>query len=654
MATVPALVKWGKEKFTGITLTPGSPADALKQQLFELTGVLPKRQKLMCKGGWKGALKDGTALDAGLKLKAGQSELTIMMVGSSVGAAAPPAPPGAGGAAAAVKFEEDFSAEELAAEQEAAIAVSLADVEGMIPALQEPPGLGRDDGKAMAFQYNHFVWGLPQAQIESALRRRREAGARAADGSGDGGLLGEESAMQLGVELGRALITALAVLADGTLVSGADNGRIQLWRHAQRLEELLHEPAATWGGDGPGAVECLVPFAEPAATAHGHAFASGASGVVHLWTGAGECTQSVVVPPGMTPASLVPTGPAGHLAIACRQARPFDPHAFRLPPQNEEQRRRRAEARAQQEAQQRAFVSQSATVAVVGLAPVTAFVDGVGVQPQQMLRPPAAGGSSAAAVTALVALGERGGGRLVSGDALGGLQLWTCSLLHATEWISAGRLQLMQAQGGGDGAAGAEGTGAGRVPDDVEADGAPAAGRPGGGGGGDGGGGGGGGSARCLSVVCMEALTSPHVLAVSTAEIIAPAADGRARLADGTAVLEVPRTSGRPGSVVLVDVSTRTVLAVLAAHTDIITCMCAIPGGGLVTGGGKRDATVKIWHPSQWNGEKEGAAMVLHEAAQSPLEPGYVFALTTLPDTKPGSTLFALAGAWYNRVKICL
>lgn len=105
---------------------------------------------------------------------------------------------------------------------------------------------------------------------------------------------------------------------------------------------------------------------------------------------------------------------------------------------------------------------------------------------------------------------------------------------------------------------------------------------------------------------------------------------------------------------ILVDVSTRTVLAVLAAHTDIITCICAIPGGGLATGGGKRDATVKIWHPSQWNGETEGEAVVLHEAAQSPLEPGYVFALVTLPDTKPGSMLFALAGAWYNRVKICL
>ena len=111
----------------------------------------------------------------------------------------------------------------------------------------------------------------------------------------------------------------------------------------------------------------------------------------------------------------------------------------------------------------------------------------------------------------------------------------------------------------------------------------------------------------------------------------------------------------------LVDVTARSVLAVLAAHTDVVMCMAALPSGGLATGGGKHDATVKIWKPSQWGeggapsaGSEEGASLVLREAALSPKEPGYVFALAVLRDTKPGSRLFALAGGWYNRVKICL
>ena len=86
-----------------------------------------------------------------------------------------------------------------------------------------------------------------------------------------------------------------------------------------------------------------------------------------------------------------------------------------------------------------------------------------------------------------------------------------------------------------------------------------------------------------------------------------------------------------------------------------------VASGDLATGGGKHDATVKIWQPQQWErddasaaGSEADAPPVLCEAALSPKEPGYVFALAVLPDTKPGSRLFALAGGWYNRVKICL
>jgi hypothetical protein len=45
---------------------------------------------------------------------------------------------------------------------------------------------------------------------------------------------------------------------------------------------------------------------------------------------------------------------------------------------------------------------------------------------------------------------------------------------------------------------------------------------------------------------------------------------------------------------------------------------------------------------------------VLTASAQVLDDPGYVVALALLPDTKPGSQLYALAGARYNRVSICL
>ena len=82
-----------------------------------------------------------------------------------------------------------------------------------------------------------------------------------------------------------------------------------------------------------------------------------------------------------------------------------------------------------------------------------------------------------------------------------------------------------------------------------------------------------------------------------------------------------------------------------------------------------------MWDPAQWRtdrqtdttaaateggGEREGGGAVpmpvpvLTEAAQTLKEPGYVFGLVVLPDAKSGSQLYALAGARYNTVHICL
>ena len=112
------------------------------------------------------------------------------------------------------------------------------------------------------------------------------------------------------------------------------------------------------------------------------------------------------------------------------------------------------------------------------------------------------------------------------------------------------------------------------------------------------------------------------------------------------------------------------VLAVLHAHADAVRCLHALPDGGLATGGGPEDRTVRIWRRAQWEadapadeasadgrepgGADHSATRMVREAAQTLHEPGYVFALTSLPDAKPGSQLFALACARYNTVRICL
>ena len=186
-----------------------------------LTNVPVERQKLLCPGVWKGALVGGAALDAGLALKPGQKELTIMLMGSADAAPVPTE-------ADKVVFEEDLMAEDVEKAQAVAAAEAAAKAEGLIAALQLEPGPERDASVAMMsnlpIKYNFYASGLAQDQIEDALRRRRERGS-----------LLDECVMTLGHDVGKAYVNAAACLADGTLASGLDNGRIQLWRHARKV-----------------------------------------------------------------------------------------------------------------------------------------------------------------------------------------------------------------------------------------------------------------------------------------------------------------------------------------------------------------------------------------------------------------------------------
>jgi ubiquitin carboxyl-terminal hydrolase 14 len=84
-------VKWNKENFD-IQVDPNQPVSALKATLQSLTNVPPDRQKLMCKGGWAGILKDDVDLKS-CKLSDG---LQVLMMGTADTMAPPPPLPAAG------------------------------------------------------------------------------------------------------------------------------------------------------------------------------------------------------------------------------------------------------------------------------------------------------------------------------------------------------------------------------------------------------------------------------------------------------------------------------------------------------------------------------------------------------------------------------
>ena len=559
--------------------------------------------QVMCPGAWKGTLKRGTTLDRALALPHGHTEFTVMLVGSAGAPVAPPLP------------EPDVLAEDPQVSGETQREGLDAPAEGDIIALQKTPGeRGERAAGEVAVKYSHFVHGLPQRKIEDALRARRERG---------GALLGDCCALSLGLELGASYVSVLACLADGTLVSGLENGRLQLWRRCARVREMVH--------DSQGPVACMATIDGGPA---GPAFATGGFGSVKLWTAEGECVQTVGAPPGATPRNMVACANT-HLAIVFGQARAFDPHAFRLVPQNEEQRRRRAAAEAAQAEAQAAFDLLARSVQLVVLD------QGVCVR-SSFLEP---------LESPLRALASLSHSQLACGDARGGLHLWSVPGTDARRTVG---LDLVSAD--------------------------PSAG---------------------VAVVCLEEVSAHHhLLAVSVEATSAGAVRG-----GGVSRHTVWLPRGACRGVALVDVARRQALAFLDAHADVVRCMCATPDG-LVTGGGKMDATVRWWQASLWqqplpalpaaeaaaaaqNARVEGLGLshlnieedreaesavageaaaeaqgtvesgldkvsILKEATRTLKEPGYVFGLTVLPDAATGSNLYALAGARYNTVKICL
>ena len=70
-------LKWGTKKWKEFTFNPSGDVATLKAQLFTLTNVPVDRQKIMCKGAWKGMLKDDTDLST-CKFKPNKSQLVLV------------------------------------------------------------------------------------------------------------------------------------------------------------------------------------------------------------------------------------------------------------------------------------------------------------------------------------------------------------------------------------------------------------------------------------------------------------------------------------------------------------------------------------------------------------------------------------------------
>jgi len=602
-SVIPILLKWGKKTFE-ISIVVGESSTTLKQRVQEQTGVPASRQKLLTKkGGWKGSLKNDIILDGSILAtkKNNTVPLAVTLIGSAEILAAPPA--------TKIKFIEDLTPEDLKKAEEAELQAAMKTATGMISALQLSPHR-RDDGKQeeLLYQYNRLVTGLPQQQIERELKYRDSE-----NNNGTNSLQGKV-AMNLGLELRRAYVNDLAVLDDGTCISAMDDGHVQLWKHGAQQEDVIHPGME-------GGIDSVVAL-------HEGNFATAGRGSIQLWNSDAE--PIITLPGAMrgtTPTSLTAIifkgrvgDTDGNNTITClaarfRITRQHDPQQFRLPPQNDTERERRAQSEAHEQAIQQALSKASRSIQLwfsVGRMNSTSLRS-------QILEPPFPEGG--APITCLTCMAMNDGTQvLVAGDVAGGLRLWKVQLNKDNRlWFEhQGLYQLKNPS----------------------------------------------------PVVCLQILQNNR-LAVSTGmkpNIPIPSLPG---------AMPIPNEIAQ-AAVHILDFSSLGTIApriqasLMGHNKDAVICMCELPNGDLMTGGGKLDATLQLWSKCQFeigksvcNEGGEGKtevdgisappqANVVLKAEKTLTEVGYVFSIQVLPDRKLGSNYFAVAVARYNTVKIMI
>eukprot|EP00978_Attheya_sp_CCMP212_P006449 scaffold14749_cov39-Attheya_sp.AAC.3 len=551
ISTIPVTLKWSKRVFVDqLYISPGSTNVAsFREQVYKLTGVPEGRQKLLCKGAWKSLLRDDDdEVFHNVGMQNYSKPLVVTLIGSADVLPEPPS--------TKTRFLEDLTSEELAEARTLEEQAAWEDAEGMIVALQKPP-TDRDDNKTEEYQYNRLVRGLPQRQIEDLLRRRKNTASS---------FLGE-IVMSMGLELRRAYINALSVLSDGTLISGLDDGHVQMWRHGELQKDAIHD-----GNKDIGGVDCMVSLQNRIDEDDELAFVTGGRGYVRLWTKKRDCVLSFLSPPGSSPASMAAinmmTDPSQPKSVVClassfRITRQTNPNQFRLVPQDEQGRQRRAEAEAHEAVVQESLSRISRSIQI-WFSSGDSFHSLV-LEPDDMV--------DSAAVTKLAFLANKDDvptktATLICGDELGGLRVWRGEMMadKKVHWEQSDFLQLVHTQ---------------QPPTTRD---------------------------PVLSIACLEPLPN-GLLAVSTANDNALHAitTGRQNFSlSGSTPINTPT----PQAVFVMDIERRAINVVINAHIDKVICMTALPNGGLVTGGGKMDATVKVWESSdlQKNKGSEGDA----------------------------------------------
>lgn len=112
-------------------------------------------------------------------------------------------------------------------------------------------------------------------------------------------LLGEV-AMTMGAELRRAYVNSIDVLHDGTIVSGLDDGHVQLWRRGRLIRDARHE-----GGFGGVHHVRTFPPAYDDENDSGPSFVTAGGGTICLWTEDGHrIGPRFDSHPGTSPASI--------------------------------------------------------------------------------------------------------------------------------------------------------------------------------------------------------------------------------------------------------------------------------------------------------------------------------------------------------------
>ncbi|KAG7373081.1 hypothetical protein IV203_033805 [Nitzschia inconspicua] len=258
-------LKWNKDVYE-FQIPAAAPTTTtgrlLKEKIYQLTQVPAERQKIMGKGYWKGLLKDDFRFST-----LSVSTLKLSMMGSAEVLVKP---------TTITTFVEDLTKEQ---QEQAAIQEfqeSLALVTGMIPAIQTLPQHRNKDKHRQSdefYSYNRMVHGLPQYQIERLLEDQFQPNDKK-----DTPNLKGRVVMTLGLELQRAYINDLATLSDGTLISGLEDGHIQLWKHGERVLDLIHLQAIS--NNSTRGVESVLALQ----TNTQAAFVTGGRGVVRVWT----------------------------------------------------------------------------------------------------------------------------------------------------------------------------------------------------------------------------------------------------------------------------------------------------------------------------------------------------------------------------------